>query len=143
MPGLTSLKINLNKEEQVDYIIKNLPDLEHLNGLEVDRDMEEEEEEEEPDGFADHQVQDQVKSSPAPLQEQDYDSVNHLHPGPSSQTSAPVQAPAQPFKSTVQGVKNKELERATLLHDQIQSIYRDEHLEQSKENPQDFVFYIN
>jgi hypothetical protein len=31
----------------VDYIIKQLPDLDFLNGLEVDRDMEEEEEEEE------------------------------------------------------------------------------------------------
>ena len=43
---LTSLYINLSEEQQVDYIIRSLPNLEYLNGLEVDRDEEEEEEEE-------------------------------------------------------------------------------------------------
>ncbi|CDW90802.1 UNKNOWN [Stylonychia lemnae] len=35
---LRSLFINLNKEEQVDYILKKVPQLEYLNGLHVDRD---------------------------------------------------------------------------------------------------------
>lgn len=46
LPRLGSLSINLNEEEQVDYIMKKLPALEFLNGLEVERDDEEEEEEE-------------------------------------------------------------------------------------------------
>lgn len=47
LPKLKSLHINLSQEEQVDYIIKHLTQLEYLNGLDVDRDMEEEEEEDE------------------------------------------------------------------------------------------------
>ena len=46
---LTSLFINLSEESQVDYIMKKLPDLQLLNGLEVDRELEEEEEEEDDD----------------------------------------------------------------------------------------------
>lgn len=46
LPHLQSLYINLDEEEQVDYIMKRLPNLEYLNGLEVERDDEEEEEEE-------------------------------------------------------------------------------------------------
>ena len=38
MPALRSLYINLMEEEQVDLIMKNLPNLEYLNGLPVDRD---------------------------------------------------------------------------------------------------------
>ena len=38
IPTLKSLFINLNKEEQVDYILKKLPTLDYLNGLQVDRD---------------------------------------------------------------------------------------------------------
>ena len=47
LPRLLSLNINLSEEEQVDYIMKNLPNLQFLNGLEVERDDEEEEEESE------------------------------------------------------------------------------------------------
>ena len=47
LPRLNSLFINLSEEDQVDYIMRSLPNLEFLNGLEVDRDLEEEEEEEE------------------------------------------------------------------------------------------------
>lgn len=46
MPALRSLSINLQEEEQVDLIMRNLPDLEHLNGLPVDRDEGDEENEE-------------------------------------------------------------------------------------------------
>ena len=42
IPKLRLLNINLNEEDQVDYIMKVLPDLEFLNGLAVDRDDEEE-----------------------------------------------------------------------------------------------------
>ena len=47
IPGLKHLSINLNSEEQVDHIMKQLTELELLNGLSVDRDDEGEEEEEE------------------------------------------------------------------------------------------------
>jgi hypothetical protein len=47
LPRLTSLNINLNEEEQVDYIMKHMPDLQILNDLEVERDEEEESEQEE------------------------------------------------------------------------------------------------
>jgi len=47
LPNLKSLHVDLDQEEQVDYVIKGLPELEFLNGLAVDRDMEAEEEEEE------------------------------------------------------------------------------------------------
>lgn len=36
--GLKALFINLTREEQVDYILKQMPQLEFLNGLAVDRD---------------------------------------------------------------------------------------------------------
>ena len=39
--------MNLNEEEQVDYIMNSMPNLEYLNGLEVERDDEEEEADEE------------------------------------------------------------------------------------------------
>ena len=42
MPCLKSLYINLHDEDQVDVIMKNLPILEFLNNLEVERDGEEE-----------------------------------------------------------------------------------------------------
>jgi hypothetical protein len=37
-PNLKSLFINLALEEEVTYIMKMLPDLQYLNGQEVDRD---------------------------------------------------------------------------------------------------------
>jgi Leucine-rich repeat (LRR) protein len=37
LPSLKSLYINLFEEEQVDLIMRYLPDLEFLNGLPVDR----------------------------------------------------------------------------------------------------------
>ncbi len=50
MPILRSLQINLHEEEQVDYLLRNLSELEMLNGLAVERDAlfnEDEEDEEE------------------------------------------------------------------------------------------------
>ena len=38
MPVLTSLFINLHEEEQVDYLLRSMPTLCILNGLEVERD---------------------------------------------------------------------------------------------------------
>jgi hypothetical protein len=46
LPALLSLNINLNEEEQVDYIMKCLPELQILNDLQVERDSEDEESEE-------------------------------------------------------------------------------------------------
>ena len=42
MPVLRSLYVNLQEEEQVDMIMRTLPELEYLNGLPVDRDALEE-----------------------------------------------------------------------------------------------------
>ena len=38
MPALISLFINLHEEEQVDFLLRSLPKLQFLNGLEVERD---------------------------------------------------------------------------------------------------------
>ena len=38
MPMLRSLQIDLQEEEQVDLLMRMLPDLEFLNSLPVDRD---------------------------------------------------------------------------------------------------------
>ena len=38
MPVLTSLHINLHQEEEVDFLLRNLPTLQMLNGLVVERD---------------------------------------------------------------------------------------------------------
>lgn len=38
MPALSSLYINLHEEEQVDYLLRSMPTLTELNGLEVERD---------------------------------------------------------------------------------------------------------
>ena len=37
-PNLLSISINLFEEDQVDYLLRNLPNLENLNGLKVERD---------------------------------------------------------------------------------------------------------
>lgn len=38
MPKLNSLHLNLHEESQVDYVIRNLPNLKYLNGETIDRD---------------------------------------------------------------------------------------------------------
>ena len=38
MPVLSSLHINLHQEEEVDFLLRNLPALQVLNGLVVERD---------------------------------------------------------------------------------------------------------
>jgi hypothetical protein len=38
MPSLKSLYINLHEEEQVDYLLRTLVNLDVLNGLAVERD---------------------------------------------------------------------------------------------------------
>ena len=38
LPSLRSLYVNLQTEDQVDMIMRYLPNLEYLNGLPVDRD---------------------------------------------------------------------------------------------------------
>ena len=38
MPVLNSLHVNLHQEEEVDYLLRNLPSLQTLNGLVVERD---------------------------------------------------------------------------------------------------------
>ena len=38
MPVLNSLHINLHQEEEVDFLLRNLPVLQMLNGLVVERD---------------------------------------------------------------------------------------------------------
>jgi len=50
MPVLHSLYISLHEEEQVDYLLRVLGDLETLNGLPVERDALFNEDEEEEDG---------------------------------------------------------------------------------------------
>lgn len=42
-PNLRDLKLNLYDEDHVDFIIKNMPQLEFLNGLPVEREDEEDE----------------------------------------------------------------------------------------------------
>ena len=44
MPVLRSLYVNLQEEEQVDLLMRCLPELEYLNGLPVDRDALEDDE---------------------------------------------------------------------------------------------------
>lgn len=46
IPKLTSLYINLHREEEVDMVMRILERLEFLNGLPVERDILEEEDEE-------------------------------------------------------------------------------------------------
>ena len=41
-PNLRDLKLNLYDEDHVDFIIKNMPQLEFLNGLPVEREDDEE-----------------------------------------------------------------------------------------------------
>ena len=53
MPSLKSIYMNLYKEEQVDYIMRTLEDLEFLNGLKVERDIlyDDDEDDEEEEGY--------------------------------------------------------------------------------------------
>ena len=41
MPSIKDLKINLYKEEHVDFIMKVMPQLQFLNGLPVEREEDE------------------------------------------------------------------------------------------------------
>ena len=41
MPNVKDLKLNLYDEEHVDFIMKSMPQLQFLNGLEVEREEEE------------------------------------------------------------------------------------------------------
>ena len=63
LPHLRSLFLTLTQEEQVDMILKKLPLLETLNGLEVDREELEDEDEEETTETEEHFSRDQ-KSYP-------------------------------------------------------------------------------
>ena len=38
MPRLENLQINLHLEEEVDYLLRQLPELKFLNGIVVERD---------------------------------------------------------------------------------------------------------
>ena len=38
MPVLSNLHLNLHQEEEVDFLLRNLPNLQMLNGLLVERD---------------------------------------------------------------------------------------------------------
>lgn len=61
MPNLKSLYINLTEEEQVDFLMQTLPDLEFLNGIPVER--EDQEDDAENNSFGtDEDFQDQNNS---------------------------------------------------------------------------------
>lgn len=47
LPSLRSIYLNLFKEEQVDFIMRTLDELDFLNGLKVERDILYDEDEEE------------------------------------------------------------------------------------------------
>ncbi len=47
LPSLRSIYLNLFQEDQVDYIMRTLEDLEFLNGLKVERDILDDDEDEE------------------------------------------------------------------------------------------------
>lgn len=106
MPNLRSVHINLHEEEQVDFIFRNMPNLEMLNGTEVEREEleegedqqvyegEEEEEEGMLNGHPNHQEEEQSEeeqSEPNQYQsrEEQYHSRqenNHMeHPEESDQ----------------------------------------------------------
>ena len=86
MPVLKSLYINLNEEEQVDQIMRLLPELEYLNGLPVDRDALEDDENLEPTTQNDpamaiqqevsNNVGDQVNELPADQEESSFYNSN-------------------------------------------------------------------
>ena len=61
LPSLHVLQINLHEEEQVDYLLRTLTDLEYLNGLAVEREAlfnEDEEDDEEEEGDEQQQQHD-------------------------------------------------------------------------------------
>lgn len=63
MPSLKSLQINLHEEEQVDYLLRTLTDLELLNGLAVERDALFNDEEEEAEVEEEEEEEDQPYAS--------------------------------------------------------------------------------
>ena len=64
MPVLNSLHINLHQEEEVDFLLRNLPVLQMLNGLVVERDaIFSEEEDNEGEASAHHGDSTVVRSS--------------------------------------------------------------------------------
>jgi hypothetical protein len=70
MPNLKVLFINLHEEEQVDYLLRSLPNLEYLNGLAVERDAlfnDENEEEEELEEASFAQVQNPCEEENQPV----------------------------------------------------------------------------
>ena len=113
MPALHSIMTSLSTEDQVDLLISHLPNLTQLNNLPVERDSSSEEETEQESDSP------QLPSSP------------EMQQVPSLQE--PSNTPAQVERTTssknlVQGVKNEELQNATMLHDRVIQVSREREL---------------
>lgn len=65
MPNLKSLHISLYEEDQVDYLLRNLMDLEYLNGLAVEREALFNEDEEQEDEQDEEDEEAEILQSPA------------------------------------------------------------------------------
>lgn len=149
--------MNLHEEEQVDYIMKYLPDLDHLNGLEVDRDDEEEEEESEDDEqevryhdeneqpvYVQHQAQkqhQQPKGQASPPRESD------VREEVSDYTESDVEHAKEYAKdameeNTESETQLKELERVAMLYDSIREIHKKRNPSRDHELAKDFDVHL-
>jgi len=148
IPKLRLLNINLNEEDQVDYIMKVLPDLEFLNGLAVDRDDEEEEEEEETEQDETEQHISTHQASPENVDysedlnepeksQEDEEQTNSYAPiTPPEVEEVKVSEPAKP------GLPLDELEKVAMLYDSIRNIHKSRNPERDQELAKDFDEYL-
>jgi hypothetical protein len=148
LPRLKALFINLNEEDQVDYIMKQLPDLEYLNGLMVERDEEEEEEEDETEQEEEDRREhsDQFDESPS--------NNEHLEAHFSSNLieeekgiEAPHQEDTPPKMEQTDGhqkseIPLEELEKIAILYDGIRNLHKQKNPQRDQELAKDFDQYL-
>lgn len=144
MPSLRSLHINLHEEEQVDFIFRNMPNLEMLNDTEVEReefegegDQQYEEDEEammnghtgQSDAQSDDNQQEQ-ESEQQEVQEEEDDDENQIRPDDQKEDSG------DEMDDIV--IKPEDLEIIAVLYDSIRALRRRIDEENDKNLADDF-----
>ena len=136
MPKLNSLHLNLHEETQVDFVIRNLPNLKFLNGEEIDR--------EELQNESSHNSDNQIDLEQA-SKKQSFDKINEVEEENESEHKSnheekklqrqSMSEKASSFSNSNSGIiewsdseeiwlKPEDLEAVALIFDKIRSMHR-------------------
>lgn len=146
MPSLSHLHLNLHEEQQVDFVIKTLPNLLVLNGEDIDREelQNESESEHRYDTEPQDTNNDQIKQIKE-LEEEDEQSENHIKNITNDKRNSEV------INSSCSGsdwlnyseseeisLKPQDLETVALIFDKIRNMHRKNKLSNDKEMASEF-----